>query len=186
MRITGGEFSGRVIKAPTGLKTRPTSDRVRAAMFNILAHHNWGLKRETLQDAIVLDAFAGSGALGLEALSWGAATATFWDHDRNALKIIEDNVTSLGLKPRSQIFAADALQPRPATDAADLIFLDPPYRQDFVSKSLAALHAKGWIAPDALIVAETAKAESLNLPDEFSLLLTRVYGDTAVHFLRHA
>lgn len=183
MRITGGDLSGRILKAPAGLKTRPTTDRVREAIFNILAHHEWNLGRDTLAEATVLDAFAGTGALAIEALSRGAKQAFLWDNDRQAVQTITANVTSLNLAGHCAIRQLDALKAFSAPQACNLIFLDPPYRQELVPRSLAVLHARGWIADQALIVAETAKNERLDLLETFKPVLTRIYGDTAVNFL---
>jgi 16S rRNA (guanine966-N2)-methyltransferase len=165
------------------MATRPTTDRVREAIFNILAHHDWGLGRDVLDQAQVLDAFAGSGALGLEALSYGAKHVTFWERHRPALAVITDNVATLKMQDRATLRAQDALKPPLANTPCDLIFLDPPYRQDYVPRCLAALSATGWLASGSLIIAETAKQETLILPDQFIVKHQRIYGDTAMHFL---
>lgn len=186
MRITGGTLTGRTIKAPSGRSTRPTSDRVRAAIFNILAHRDWGKEIGDLFDGTrVLDAFGGTGALAFEALSYGAEYAILFDQDRMALRVAEENAETLGVKKFTRILSVDALHPPHADKPCRLIFLDPPYRKNLVPQVLAALDKAGWIAPHALIVAETAKKEIFELPDGFAFLFSRFYGDTAVHFIKH-
>ncbi len=186
MRITGGHLSGRIIKAPAGTMTRPTSDRVRAAVFNILAHHDWGKNiAHPFDNAHVLDAFCGSGALAFEALSRGALEATLFDKDHQALLQAEDNIVNLGLNKICRIISTDVLRPPRAKTACQLIFLDPPYRKNLVPQALTSLTKSAWIAPNALIVIETSKKEVLDLIDGFVFLFSRTYGDTAVHFVTH-
>ena len=187
MRIVGGTLSGRKIEPPLSLTTRPMMDRVRQALFNILAHHDWGAKiGEALDGTHVLDAFCGTGALAFEALSQGAAHATLFDKDRQALQIATQNATTLGVKARCDIIAADTLAPPSAKQACRLVFLAPPYRKELIPPALLALDRAGWIAPDALILAETAKKEALPIPEGFSILFSRSYGDTALHFIARA
>jgi len=183
MRVTGGELSGRVLRAPSGMKTRPTSDRVREALFNILAHHDWGAGiGNPLENARVLDAFCGTGALAIEAVSRGAEQAFLFDTDKQAIAHARENIGALKLENICKIIPADATKPPKAVVSCNLVFLDPPYRKELIEKSLIALDNAGWIAGNALIVAETAKSEGLSLPEKFTELLSRVYGDTAVHF----
>ena len=184
MRITGGIYSGRKLKAPDGETTRPTSDRVREALFNILVHRDWGegIGTDPLTDARVLDAFCGTGALALESLSYGAAHATLFDQNRSAIKHAQTNIDTMGLENQCTVIQIDALQPPKATKPCTLIFLDPPYRKKLVTLSLVALDKNGWIAPKALIVAETAKGEEFAWPEAFKLLHSRPYGSTEVHF----
>jgi 16S rRNA (guanine966-N2)-methyltransferase len=187
LRIIGGKLSGRVIDAPKGRVTRPTSDRVREAMFNIIIHHEWGKKiGDPLKKANVLDAFCGTGALAFEALSRGCTEAFLFDQDRQALRIAQDNAEKLGLKKTCSIMPVDALRPPRARDTCRLIFLDPPYRKNLIAPSLTALDMAGWIAENALVVVESAKKEKLELPENFALLLSRTYGDTATHFVARA
>jgi 16S rRNA (guanine966-N2)-methyltransferase len=184
MRIVGGKLSGRPLTAPASFATRPTGDRVREAIFNIIAHNDWGRTiADPLTGAHVLDAFCGTGALAFEALSRGSAHATLFDKDRHALQVARRNAEHLGVKDLCQIKAADALRPPRAGDKCRLVFLDPPYRKNLVAPALAALDAAGWIAPNGLIVIETAKKEPLELPENFAPLFSRFYGDTAVHFV---
>lgn len=184
MRIVGGSLSGRKIIPPLSLVTRPMMDRVRQALFNILAHHNWGRDiGDVLKGTYVLDAFCGTGALAYEALSWGAAEVTLFDRDRQALQIAVQNAEALGVKNRCQILSCDTLAPPKAPRACQLVFLAPPYRKNLIPPSMLALQNAGWIAPHGLIVAETAKKEELLLPHGFTLVLSRFYGDTALHFV---
>jgi len=186
MRIIGGTLSGRKLKAPAGRTTRPMTDRVREALFNVLAHHDWGEKIGNLLDGTrVLDAFCGTGALSFEALSRGAAHAVLFDKDRQALLAAKENAAALGLEKSCKIMPGDALRP-PRPDApCQLIFLAPPYRKDLVLPALLAFEKAGWIAPNALIVIEVSKKETLALPEKYEVLVTKKYGDTVVHFVGH-
>ena len=184
MRIVGGTLSGRKISPPLSLTTRPMMDRVRQALFNILAHHDWGHDRgDVLSETRVLDAFCGTGALAYEALSWGASQATLFDRDRQALQIAIQNATSLGVKERCQILSCDTLSPSRAQDPCQLIFLAPPYRKNLIPPAMLSLQQAGWMSPKTLIVAETAKKEDPLIPEGFSLLFSRFYGDTGLHFV---
>jgi len=183
MRITGGSLRGRTLKAPEGLDTRPTTDRVREALFNVLAHHDWGEAiGNPLIDAVVLDAFAGTGALGLEALSRGAASASFFEKDRKAQNALRDNIAKLKVEPLAAFLPMDVTHPPQAKAPATLIFLDPPYHKELIPTALAALAVRGWIAPNALVSCETAKTETLTLPDAYTLLLEKTYGATKIGF----
>ena len=162
MRIVAGAWRGRTLVAPPGPATRPTADRVRQALFDMLLHAPWG-GRDLLEGAEILDAFAGTGALGLEALSRGAAHATFLERDRAALTALRANIESCRASDRATILAADATNPPPGHPCR-LIFLDPPYNQGLVQAALSALDRAGWIAPGALAVAETARDEAIDLP----------------------
>ena len=161
MRIVAGTWRGRTLEAPGDGKTRPTADRVRQALFDMLAHAPWA---EPLQGCHVLDAFAGTGALGLEALSRGAAQATFFETDRDALAVLQSNIRRLRATPRSTVLARDATMPqRPPAGHVPcrLVFLDPPYGGDLVARGHAVLLQAGWIARDALVVVEAAGPEAL-------------------------
>ncbi|GAN69477.1 N-6 adenine-specific DNA methylase [Acetobacter orleanensis NRIC 0473] len=162
MRIIAGDRKGRVLAAPTGTTTRPTADRVRQAIFDILLHAPWG-GPDLFNSARVLDAFAGTGALGLEALSRGADYATFFEKDRAALVALRSNIAGCRWEDRSKVIPRDVTKPTHAPAPCSLLFLDPPYRQDLPARTLAALHAQGWIAPNALAVIETAAQEPLPL-----------------------
>jgi len=176
MRIVAGAWRGRALIAPTGQATRPTADRVRQALFDMLLHAPWG-GRDVVESARVLDAFAGTGAFGLEALSRGAAHATFLEQDRAALAALRANVGACRAEDRTAVLAVDVLA-APAGDGCGLVFLDPPYGRDLVPRAMDRLRATGWIAPGALVVAETGRDEAL--PDLGALLAERVHGAARV------
>ena len=163
MRIVAGAWRGRALSAPPGDATRPTADRVRQALFDRLLHAPWA-GRAAIDDVRVLDAFAGTGALGLEALSRGAGHATFLETGRAALMALRANVAACRAEARCTVLAVDATRPPPG-QACGLLFLDPPYGQDLVAPALSALQAAGWIAPGALIVAELGRSDPLPRPD---------------------
>ena len=156
MRIIAGAWRGRTLIAPVGEATRPTADRVRQALFDRLLHASWA-GREAVEGAAVLDAFAGTGALGLEALSRGAASAVFIENDPKALLALRRNVAAADGKGR--VIAGDAVRPPPGQPCT-LVFLDPPYGANLIAPSVAALRRAGWIAPGALIVAEFGRDEA--------------------------
>ena len=187
MRITSGTFRGKPLRAPPGRATRPTSDRARQAVFNILEHAPWS---PGLQGLRVLDLFAGSGALGLEALSRGAAFCLFVETDETARGAIRDNVESLELFGRTRIHRRDAtdLGARPASagDAFGLVFLDPPYGAGLGERALASLSAGGWLAAGSVCVLERGPGEPLLAPAGFELLDQRSYGVAELSFLRLA
>jgi 16S rRNA (guanine966-N2)-methyltransferase len=184
MRIVGGQFKGRPIAAPAGRDTRPTSDRAREAMFNILAHAPWS---PGIEGRRVLDLFAGSGALGLEAMSRGATFALFVETDAAARGVIRDNIEALGLFGTTRIHRRDAtdlgLKPAGLGGAFDLVFLDPPYGKGLGEAALAQVGAGAWITNDALIVLEVGADETPALPT-FETLDTRDYGAAKVLFLK--
>jgi 16S rRNA (guanine966-N2)-methyltransferase len=189
MRIVAGVWRGRALQAPPGGTTRPTADRVRQALFDMLLHAPWG-GRDAIEGVRLLDVFAGTGALGLEALSRGAAFATFIEQERAALATLRANIATLRAEARCAVFSGDAL----AVDnlSADspvalggapcaLVFLDPPYGADLVPRAVAHLTARGWIAPGALIVAETARADP---PWPADPLAERVHGAARITIWR--
>ncbi len=183
MRIVGGAFRGRALAAPGDDRTRPTSDRVREAVFNILAH---GIAGFELDGARVLDLFAGTGALGLEALSRGAAFCLFVEEDAEARALIRRNVEALGLTGVTKIFRRDATELGPAgrNGGFTLAFLDPPYGQGLAERALASAAAGGWLAPDAVAVIEERKGTAVALPAGYVALDERSWGDTQVLFAR--
>ena len=184
VRIVGGVHRGRRLIAPPGDRVRPTSDRAREGLFNILSHGGLAAPGLSFAGRPVLDAFAGTGALGLEALSRGAAAAIFIEDNREALAALRRNVAALGEEGRAQIVAGDATRPPRAVLACGLAFLDPPYRSGLTAPALEALAAAGWLSPDALVVIEVAAREDLAPPAGFSLLGERVYGAARLVFLR--
>lgn len=186
MRIVGGSHRGRKIEAPVGRDVRPTSDRARESLFNILMHSSkLGDDAPSLDGAGALDAFAGSGALGFEALSRGAAHAIFLDSDFAALRVIKANAETLGVAPDTTILKADATRPPHATRAADIVFLDPPYGQDLAAPSLVALAKAGWIARGAVISVELGPDDAFEAPDGFVIADERRYGKARIVLLRY-
>ncbi len=185
MRIVSGDFRGKTLIAPQGAHTRPTSDRARQAIFNILEHAPWS---EGVRERRVVDLFAGSGALGFEALSRGAAFCLFVETDEAARGAIRENIDAMGLFGRTRLHRRDAtsLGVRPGADgpAFDLAFLDPPYAKGLGEIALAKLAEGGWLAPDALIVFERGSDEAEFEVAGFQKLDARDYGAARVHFLR--
>lgn len=159
MRIVAGTWRGRPLLAPSGSTTRPTADRVRQAMFDMLLHAPWG-GRDIVEGAQVLDVFAGTGAFALEALSRGASHATFVEHDRAALTALRDNIAACRAQDRCIVLGIDALA-IPTGEPASLVFLDPPYHLDLVPRAVARLRAVQRLAPNALLIAETARGEPI-------------------------
>jgi len=187
LRIVGGKHRGRAIAAPEGQTTRPTASRAREALFNILAHAAWREDGTSpLIEARVLDAFAGSGALGLEALSRGAAHTTFLDKDAAAIKLIGENLRKLGETGVAKVVRADATRPPPAREPCDLVFLDPPYRSGQAAPALAALDQAGWLAPGAIVTVELAHNEDIVPPAGFEAIDERRYGAAKIAILRKA
>jgi len=185
MRIVAGAFRGRALVAPKGQSTRPTADRARQAVFNILEHAPWS---PGLAGRRVIDLFSGSGALGLEALSRGADFCLFVENDEAARGAIRQNIETFGLFGRTRVHRRDAteLGPKPAGDGApfDLAFLDPPYGKGLGEKALACLAAGGWLAPGALVVFERGAGEATPDTPGFEHLDARDYGAARVHFLK--
>lgn len=191
MRITGGAFRGRVLRAPKGNAVRPTSDRTRQAIFNVLMGGRFLAEVDfSLEGANVLDVFCGTGALGLEALSRGALHCTFIDCDRTSLAVTRENADALALGAQTQFLLRDATKlgdrPRDMTPVT-LVFVDPPYRKELVTPTLKALFSGGWLADGAILVVETeaniAVAVSEDLP--FEVLDARPYGDTLIRVMQY-
>lgn len=181
MRIVGGRLRGRALATPSDEATRPTSDRVREAAFNILAH---GIDGVSLNGARVLDLFAGTGALGIEAVSRGAAFCLFVEEHAEARGAIRENVEALGLTGITKIFRRDATDLGPAGKYAsfDLAFLDPPYGHGLGERALVSAADNGWLAPGAIIVLEERKDTTIALPPRFAELDRRTWGDTQMVF----
>jgi len=182
MRIVGGEFRGRALVAPSGRDTRPTSDRLRQTIFDILAHGSHG---EILEGARVLDLFAGTGALGLEALSRGASHALFVEEAVAARGAIRANIEALGLTGRTRVFRRDATRLGPAGTVAPftLVFADPPYGRGLGEKALASAVSGGWLASGALIVLEEAASAEIVPVAGLGAIDMRRAGDTQIVFL---
>jgi 16S rRNA (guanine966-N2)-methyltransferase len=187
MRIVAGRFRGRTLVAPAGAHTRPTTDRARQALFDVLSHAPWV---PALEGVRVIDLFAGSGGLGFEALSRGAAFCLFVETDEAARGAIRDNVEALHLFGETRVHRRDAtdlgLRPASTGPAFDLAFLDPPYRKGLGEQALAGLAAGAWLAPGALVVFERAADEPDPVTPGFEPLDHRKWGAASVHFLRFA
>jgi 16S rRNA (guanine966-N2)-methyltransferase len=182
MRIVGGRMRGRALAAPKSQAIRPTSDRLRESLFNILAHA-YG---DPVTGARVLDLFAGTGALGLEALSRGAAFALFVDDGAEARALLRQNVETLGVAATARIFRRDATKLGAAhpVEPFGLVFLDPPYRKGLAEKALVSARDGGWLAEQALIVVEEAADAHFEAPEGFEELERRKYDDTEFVVLR--
>ena len=183
MRIVGGRLRGRLLAAPASQGIRPTADRLRESLFNILVHA-YG---DPITDARVLDLFAGTGALGLEALSRGAAFALFIDEGAEARALLRENVATLGLGGTTRIFRRDATKLGTANpiEPFSVAFLDPPYGRGLAEQALASALAGGWLAPGALVVVEEAAKPGFITSEGFDELERRNYDDSALIVLRH-
>jgi len=184
LRIIAGEFGGRRLLVPKGRDIRPTSDKIRGAVFNALR------SRGVVEGAHVLDCFCGTGALGLEALSQGAQSCLFIDKNRSSLDLARENAAGLKADQRSSFLLKDStkLAKRPsAIQAADLVFLDPPYDKNMVAPTLQALQTGGWLAPDSMLVIETEKSSQLQdileNTESFECLDERLYGETKIFYM---
>jgi len=185
MRVVGGRHRGRKLVAPPGDAVRPTSDRAREALFNILSHGDFAAAGSPFAGENIVDAFAGTGALGIEALSRGAARAAFIELDRTALRALRQNLAALDEEDAADVFAGDATRPPRAPYRAALAFLDPPYRSGLAAPALAALASAGWLAPRALSIVELAAKEPFSPPAGFAMIDQRVYGAARLIFLRN-
>ena len=185
MRIIGGIHRGRVLKAPKGMDTRPTADKPRQSLFDVLMHGTFDSARFNIREKTVLDAFCGTGAFGLEAISRGAARAVMMDLDGKALEAARENVKALREERHVKIVQADVTKPPEADRACDLVFLDPPYGLGLGPPALEALANKGWIAPGALTVLEVGAREKSVPPQEFVLLDERRVGAAKFLFFRY-
>lgn len=182
MRVIGGRLKGRNIASPATQAIRPTQDRLRESLFNILMH----AYENPMLDARVLDLFAGTGALGIEAVSRGAAFTLFVDNGSEARALLRNNVEALGLGGVTKVYRRDAADLGPAhpVEPFSLVFLDPPYRLKLAEKALASLRDGSWLTPGALLVVEEAKDAGFAAADGFEELDRRAYDDTEFTFLR--
>ena len=181
MRIVGGDLRGRTLATPRSEAIRPTTDRTREAVFNILVH-GFG---DRLEGARVLDLFSGTGALGIEALSRGAGFCLFIEESVEGRGLIRSNVEAFGLQGRTKLFRRDATRMGEVGTMAPfgLVFADPPYGKGLGEKALRSALAGGWLVPGALCVVEEAAAAPFDPGAEFALLDERPYGDTVIRFL---
>jgi 16S rRNA (guanine966-N2)-methyltransferase len=185
MRITGGRLRGRNLASPQTMAVRPTSDRIRQAIFNMLAHRDFGVEF-TLENIAVADLFAGTGALGIEAISHGARFCLLVDEDAESRALQRENVEALGLTGVTKIWRRDATDLGPLNSGSGgpfgLVFLDPPYKKNLIAPALKSLKDGGWLTAGALVVAETSRGEAFQA-DGFTVIDTREYGDTVITFL---
>jgi len=182
MRVVGGRLRGRNLASPSSRDIRPTADRLRESVFNILVH----AYDNPIEGARVLGLFAGTGALGIEAASRGAAFVLFIDNGAEARALLRNNVEALALGGVTKVYRRDATDPGPAhpMEPFSLAFLDPPYGKGLAEKALTSLREGGWLTPGALLVVEEAKAAAFAAPDGFEELERRAYDDTEFVFLR--
>ncbi|MEX2128292.1 MAG: 16S rRNA (guanine(966)-N(2))-methyltransferase RsmD [Xanthobacteraceae bacterium] len=182
MRVVAGKFRGRTLKGPTSNAIRPTSDRLRESIFNVLVHA-YG---DPVTDARVLDLFAGTGALGIEALSRGARFALFVDDSAEGRALLRENVDVLGLGAVTRIFRRDATKLGQANpvEPFSLMFCDPPYGKGSAEKSLASARAGGWLVPGAIVVVEESVDAKFIAPEGFEEMERRAYDDTEITILR--
>ena len=183
MRVVGGRFRGRPLAGPKSDAIRPTSDRLRETIFNVLAH-GYG---DPIDGARVMDLFAGTGAMGIEALSRGAAFCLFVDEGAQARGLIRENVEALGLGGATRLFRRDATRMGPVgrNPPASLVFCDPPYGKDLAPRALKSCADGGWLSLGALVVVEEGQGSAVTLPDGFEELERRDYGETKVLFARY-
>jgi 16S rRNA (guanine966-N2)-methyltransferase len=186
VRIISGKFRGLSLSTPKDERVRPTSDRVREALFNVIAHNNFGMDF-SLNGVRVLDLYAGTGALGLEALSRGASFVMFVDDHFESRALIRRNVEAAHATGATKIWRRDAAVlgdiPSNAGGVFGLVFIDPPYRKGLADRSLASLVAGNWLAERCLLVVETAEGEALDVPPSLEIEDDRTYGDTRVRLI---
>jgi len=176
MRITAGSHKGRRLETPKGLDVRPTSDKIRAAIFNALN------SRGLIIDAIIIDAFCGTGALGIEALSQGASHCTFFDKARSSIDLCKANIQNLDLQDQSQLILSDVTKARMNEgEKADLVFLDPPYNKNLAVPTIENLNTHGWLNSSCFFIIETDKKEEID-SDLITIESTKIYGDTKITF----
>ena len=184
MRIVGGQLKGRALAGPKSGGLRPMSDRVRQALFNILEH---GIEDFELKGAHVLDLFAGTGALGIEALSRGAASCVFVEQSPTSRAVIQDNLTTFGLGGTTRIFRRDATNLGPSLKQLkySVLFLDPPYNQGLAERALVSATDGNWVETNAIAIIEEDAKATVELPDHFALVDRRTYGTTQIIIARY-
>ncbi|MEO1985550.1 MAG: 16S rRNA (guanine(966)-N(2))-methyltransferase RsmD [Martelella sp.] len=183
MRIVGGEFRGRALATPKSSDIRPTTDRTRESLFNILSH----AYPEALAGTRMIDLFAGTGAMGLEALSRGVKAVLFVENSVEGRGLLWSNIEALGLAGRTRIMRRDATRLGPANriEPYDFLFADPPYGKGLGEKAMAAAHEGGWLKPGALAILEERADVSPMVSEDYLLLETREFGDTRMHFYQY-
>jgi 16S rRNA (guanine966-N2)-methyltransferase len=188
MRIVSGQYRGRPLATPASAGIRPTSDRLRETIFNVLTHASFLGGRDVVSGALVLDLFAGTGALGIEALSRGAAFAAFVDQGAEARGLLRANIESIGLGGITRVLKRDATSLGVIETFAPftLVFADPPYSKGLGEAALASAHAGGWLAPGALVILEERHDAIVTVPAGFVVLDQRRVGEAQVNHLRYA
>ncbi len=180
MRVIAGKYKGALLKRPPESITRPTTDRIREALFNIICHR----PDFSLADAHVLDVFSGSGALGIEALSRGAGRVFFVEKNPKALQIIKENVSKLKIQPFCEIFGIDVMWLPVAPHPVDIVFMDPPYHQGLELPTMVYLREQGWIGPKTWIVVEMDKTQKISFEEKkFFIKTLRNYGRTSIYIV---
>ena len=182
MYIIAGRYKGHKLFGPPPGLCRPSKGIVREALFNILVSGRFG---NVIEEANVLDVCAGTGALALEALSRGAASAVLIEQNPQIVAVARSNISKLREEERATIIQHDILRLPVAKQPASVVFIDPPYKQNLLPRILKSLESKGWLQPDALIIIETAARETLTLGEQFAVAEVRRYGKTELHFLRY-
>lgn len=175
-RIIAGEFRGRRLQVPAGRDVRPTTDRMRERLFSMLMHPRYG----ELEGACVADLFAGTGALGLEALSRGATTVTFVEKSRGSLDCLQENIKALRASGRCKIVRTSATGLPNTDEAFDFVFIDPPYRKGLLRPALDSLVAQGWVDGKTTLICELAADEPIDLPPEFIIVDDRSQGQQRI------
>ncbi len=184
MRIVGGSLRGRRLLAPIDRSLRPTAERTRESLFDLLTQGRALSGRDAVAGATVMDAFAGTGALGLEALSRGAESAVFLEKSHAACSLIRRNLVNFGIAQKGRVQQGDALHPPPSRQAVDLCLMDPPYGADLEEPALLALARAGWLGPETLIALERAAKDRVILPPGAELLDERRYGRARILLFR--
>jgi 16S rRNA (guanine966-N2)-methyltransferase len=186
LTIIAGKYRGKKIKTKANASIRPTGGRARGAVFNILMHGEFGSPENSpLIDRSVIDLFCGTGALGLEALSRGAAHVTFVDESSESISLARSNAAHLKEESNTYFIRSDSTKLPRARRTCSLAFLDPPYNSGLAVKSLAALDMQGWLEDGAIAVAEMSKKETLVPPKNYTMFDDRIYGNTRIVFLRY-
>lgn len=186
LKIIAGKHRGRNIEIKEGKGIRPTGGRARGAIFNILLHGVQGPRGESvLLDQSVLDIFCGTGALGLEALSRGAAHVTFIDQSQESITLARQNALRMGEETTTQFLRSDSTSLPPARKKVALAFMDPPYDSGLADKALISMDRQGWLLPEAVVVVEISNREQLVVPSSYTLFDDREYGNTRIVFLRY-
>ena len=184
MRIVAGKLKGIKLAAPVGRDTtRPTADKARESLFNVLDH---GKYSRILRGSRIVDVFSGTGALGLEAISRGAKHVAFFERDKLALAALNANITKCKMDDICQIFKSDALRPQKVNTPYDVLFFDPPYYQDLASQSTAAFAAQGWMADDSLSIIQIHPKDPFTAPSGFEIIDERKYGVARFLFMAKA